>query len=96
MGTRGVLAVSATIAALSAFTPGAPVALAHPGAQSTTPFTADHYVPVVSKAPSLGDQTAQIYVRERVLPGTVLQVKGLDDRVALFCARKRNPRGSAG
>ena len=34
-----------------------------------TPLTVDHYVPVVSKAPSMEGQLAQIYVRERVLAG---------------------------
>lgn len=83
MRNRRATAVSAGIIAVSAFTPGAGVAQL-PGAESTTPLTADHYVPVVSKAPSLAGQIAQIYVRERALPGTVLRAKSLDDRVVLF------------
>ncbi|HSH75339.1 MAG TPA: alpha/beta fold hydrolase [Longimicrobiales bacterium] len=44
----------------------------------------DHYVPVLSKAPSMEGQLAQIYVRERALPGTVLRSRSLDDRVVVF------------
>jgi len=48
------------------------------------PLTVDHYVPVVSRAPSMDGQVAQIYVRERVLPGTALRSRGLEDRVVVF------------
>ena len=44
----------------------------------------DHYVPVVSKAPSMAGQTAQIYVRERVLPDTALRGNDLEGKVVLF------------
>jgi pimeloyl-ACP methyl ester carboxylesterase len=48
------------------------------------PLTVDHYVRVVSKAPSMQGQLAQIYVRERVLPGTALRSRSLEDRVVVF------------
>lgn len=48
------------------------------------PLTVDHYVKVVSKAPSMDGQMAQIYVRERVLPGTALRSQGLEGRVVVF------------
>lgn len=49
-----------------------------------TPLTVDHYVPVVSTAPSMDGQLAQIYVRERVLAGTALRSRGLEGRVVVF------------
>ncbi len=49
-----------------------------------TPLTADHYVRVVSKAPSMEGQLAQIYVRERVTAGTALRSRGLEGRVVVF------------
>jgi len=49
-----------------------------------TPLTVDHYVRVVSKAPSMDGQLAQIYVRERVLAGTALRSRGLEGRVVVF------------
>ncbi len=48
------------------------------------PLTVDHYVRVVSKAPSMQGQLAQIYVRERVLAGTALRSRGLEGRVVVF------------
>jgi pimeloyl-ACP methyl ester carboxylesterase len=53
-------------------------------AQATTPLSLDHYVPVVSKAPSIEGQLAQIYARERVLPGTLARARDLEDRVVVF------------
>ncbi len=44
----------------------------------------DHYVKVKSVAPSMNGQTAQIYVREVVLPGTGLRGNDRPDRVVLF------------
>lgn len=46
--------------------------------------TIDHYVGVKSTVPSMAGQTAQIYVRERVIPATVLRRASLVDRVVLF------------
>lgn len=61
-----------------------PVALDAQSGPDGAPLTVDHYVRVVSKAPSMEGQLAQIYVRERVLPGTALRSRSLDDRVVLF------------
>lgn len=44
----------------------------------------DHYVRVVSSAPSMEGQMAQIYVRERTLPETAMRSSGLDGRVVVF------------
>lgn len=44
----------------------------------------DHYVPVVSTAPSMAGQTAQIYVRERTLGSTSLRGQNLAGQVVLF------------
>jgi pimeloyl-ACP methyl ester carboxylesterase len=44
----------------------------------------DHYVPVVSNAPSMAGEVAQIYVRERTLAATTLRGNNLQGRVALF------------
>ncbi len=48
------------------------------------PLTVDHFVPVVSRAPSMEGQLAQIYVRERVLPGAALRSRSLEGRVVVF------------
>ena len=44
----------------------------------------DHYVRVKSTVPSIAGQIANIYVRERVLPGNVLRGSAGSDRVVLF------------
>ena len=44
----------------------------------------DHYVPVVSKAPSMAGETAQVYVRERTLATTTLRGANLGGKVVLF------------
>lgn len=44
----------------------------------------DHYVPVVSTAPSMEGQTAMIYVRERTLASAGLRNKSLEGQVVLF------------
>jgi len=44
----------------------------------------DHYVPVVSDAPAMAGEVAQIYVRERTLASTSLRGNNLQGRVALF------------
>ena len=44
----------------------------------------DHYVRVRSTVPSMSNQTAQIYVRERARAGTVLRSASLGDRVVVF------------
>jgi pimeloyl-ACP methyl ester carboxylesterase len=47
-------------------------------------LTIDHYVGVTSGVPAMQGDRAQIYVRERVLAGTVLRVAPLADRVVIF------------
>ena len=44
----------------------------------------DHYVRVKSTAPNIAGQTAQIYVREVVLPGTALRSRPAAGQVVLF------------
>jgi len=73
-GRSAVVAAGLLVAALAA----------GPAAAQSTPLTVDHYVRVVSKAPSMDGQLAQIYVRERVLAGTALRSRGLEGRVVVF------------
>lgn len=47
-------------------------------------LTIDHYVPVTSWAPSMPGEQAQLYVRERVLPGTLARADDFSDQVVLF------------
>jgi pimeloyl-ACP methyl ester carboxylesterase len=47
-------------------------------------LTVDHYVRLRSTVPSMNGQMAQLYVRERVAPGTALRSGNLNDRVVLF------------
>jgi pimeloyl-ACP methyl ester carboxylesterase len=47
-------------------------------------LTFDHYVRVKSTVPSMAGQTAQVYVRERVLPGTIARSANLTGNVVLF------------
>src|SRR5687768_4593677 len=47
-------------------------------------LSVDHYVPVKSTAPNIAGQTAQIYVREVVLPGTALRGRVASGGVVLF------------
>lgn len=44
----------------------------------------DHYVPVNSTAPAMAGQTAQLYVREVVLPGPALRTRSATGKVLLF------------
>lgn len=44
----------------------------------------DHYVTQVSSVPTIDGRFTQLYVRERVLPATLLRGGNLEDRVALF------------
>ncbi|MDP3517903.1 MAG: alpha/beta hydrolase [Pseudohongiella sp.] len=44
----------------------------------------DHYVRVVSTAPSMAGEIANIYVREKTLPATALRSAGLAGQVVLF------------
>ena len=47
-------------------------------------LSVDHFVPVKSTAPAMAGQTAQIYVREAVLPGLALRGRQASDNVVLF------------
>ena len=47
-------------------------------------LTIDHYVRVKSTVPSIAEQTAQIYVRERTKAATALRNSNLSGRVVLF------------
>jgi pimeloyl-ACP methyl ester carboxylesterase len=47
-------------------------------------LTIDHYVRVTSTVPAIAGQTAQLYVRERVLAGAALRTGSSADRVVLF------------
>ena len=47
-------------------------------------LSVDHFVRVTSTVPAIAGQTAQLYVRERVLAGTALRGADLADRVVLF------------
>ena len=47
-------------------------------------LTIDHYVRVTSTVPAIAGQTAQLYVRERVLAGAALRAGSSGDRVVLF------------
>ena len=52
---------------------------------AAAPLTIDHYVRVISMAPSMEGQAAQLYVRERVVPTmSMLRSRSLEDRVVLF------------
>jgi hypothetical protein len=85
MRPRLVAALAAIVAA-----PGAAHAQT---AAVETPLAVDHYVRVVSKAPSMEGQLAHIYVRERVLPGTALaRVASRTVSSSSSTARERRPR----
>jgi len=78
--TRTTLVV-ATALCLSA--PLAAAAQTTEGAEGSL-LTVEHYVPVVSNAPSMEGGTALIYVREKVLPTTTVRARTMQDRVVLF------------
>jgi pimeloyl-ACP methyl ester carboxylesterase len=47
-------------------------------------LSVDHYVRVTSTVPAIVGQPAQLYVRERVLAGTALRGRSVENRVVLF------------
>lgn len=47
-------------------------------------LTVEHYVQVVSAAPSMAGQVSLLYTRERVLPLTALRPRSLEGKVVLF------------
>jgi pimeloyl-ACP methyl ester carboxylesterase len=69
----------ATIVVVSAFLAQATIAN-----DDVTPLTVDRYVSVHSAVPFMTGQITQIYVRERLRPGTVLRAASIADRVVLF------------
>jgi pimeloyl-ACP methyl ester carboxylesterase len=73
-----VLLISIFICALTSFNQSA---VADDGGHL---LTVDHYVSVRSTVPSMAGQIAQIYVRERLLAGTVLRSASVTDKVVLF------------
>ena len=54
------------------------------GQDGASVLSLDHYVRVTSTAPGFAGQTAQLYVREVVLPGTALRGRMASDGVVLF------------
>jgi pimeloyl-ACP methyl ester carboxylesterase len=52
--------------------------------QSQDLLAVDHYVRHVSTAPSIAGETVQLYVRERVLAGTLARTADFEGRVVLF------------
>src|SRR5262245_28477482 len=54
------------------------------GQERAALLSVDHFVPVKSTAPAMTGQTAQIYVREVVLPGVALRGRQAADNVVLF------------
>jgi pimeloyl-ACP methyl ester carboxylesterase len=73
-----------TLATSFAIAVAASPATAQQWNESTGPLAVDHYVPVVSKAPSMEGEVALIYLRERVQTTTALRTSVLEDRVVLF------------
>ena len=61
------------------------------GDDSDLLLTIDHYLRVKSTVPAIAGQTAQLYVRERVLAGTALRVGAGADRVVLFVHGRGTP-----
>ena len=61
------------------------------GDDSDLLLTIEHYLRVKSTVPAIAGQTAQLYVRERVLAGTALRPGVAADRVALFVHGRGTP-----
>jgi pimeloyl-ACP methyl ester carboxylesterase len=61
------------------------------GDDSDLLLTIDHYLSVKSTVPAIAGQTAQLYVRERVLAGTALRAGAAADRVVLFVHGRGTP-----
>lgn len=81
IGASVVLAVAVWVAASDPSTVDAQ-SIGNP--EPHAPLTVDHFVPVVSKAPSIEGQIAHLYVRERVMPGVALRARSLENRVIVF------------
>ena len=55
-------------------------------------LTVDHYVAVHSTVPSISGQIAEIYVRERLHPSSILRSASVSGRVVLFVHGAARPR----
>jgi len=77
--------VAATVVAwAAACTTPAGVASAQESTTGATALTVEHYVPAISRAPSMDGQGAVLYVRERIDPAMILRPRSLEGRVVLF------------
>jgi pimeloyl-ACP methyl ester carboxylesterase len=80
---RNLAAIRIVLMSITAIV-GVSFALSAAADDSQRLLAIDHYVSVRSTVPFMAGQFAQIYVRERVRPGTVLRAASLTDRVVLF------------
>ncbi|MDH3205531.1 MAG: alpha/beta hydrolase [Gemmatimonadota bacterium] len=78
------LAAALMATAIGVSSPVAVAAQSWASVAGSDALSVDHYVPVVSKAPSMEGEIAQIYVRERVTPGTALRSQSLEGNVVIF------------
>ena len=62
----------------------APVVAQFADAASARVLTVNHYVPTVSAVPAIEGEIAQLYVRERAQPETIVRGLNLEGRVVLF------------
>ena len=62
----------------------APVVAQFADASSARVLTVNHYVPTVSAVPAIEGEIAQLYVRERAQPETIVRGRNLEGRVVLF------------
>ncbi len=62
----------------------APVVAQFVDAASARVLTVNHYVPTVSAVPAIEGEIAQLYVRERAQPETIVRGLNLEGRVVLF------------
>jgi pimeloyl-ACP methyl ester carboxylesterase len=76
--------LAVTAAALSAFLGLESHTMAAAGDDGQRLLTIDHFVRSTSKVPAMGSQPSQIYVRERVMAGTVLRSAPPAERVIVF------------
>jgi pimeloyl-ACP methyl ester carboxylesterase len=80
--TTAALAAAAALGA--ALVAHAPCALAQADGDKDALLSIDHYVPARSTVPSINGQTAEIYVRERARPATILRGAPRAERVVVF------------
>ncbi|MEX2048982.1 MAG: alpha/beta fold hydrolase [Gemmatimonadota bacterium] len=77
MARLGVLSAATLIAAPTA-------AASQLASHGSEPLMVEHYVPVISRAPSMEGQGAVLYVRERIAPNTLLRTRSMEGSVVLF------------